>query len=52
MNGPLFGGLSAAVIGPLARDAGSNMVVAQTAWAVGSLALIENMLVDRRGRFE
>jgi hypothetical protein len=51
MKGSFFGRPGAAAIGPLAGDAGSNMA-AETAWAVGSFAVVVNKFVDRRGRFE
>jgi hypothetical protein len=51
MKSGLFGRMSAAKSWLLASDAGSIRAV-QTAWAVGSFAVIVNMFVDRRGRFE
>jgi hypothetical protein len=51
MNCGLFGRMGAAKSGLLASDAGPSVVV-QTAWAVGSFAVIGNMFVDRRSHFE
>jgi hypothetical protein len=51
MKGSFFGRPGATAIGPPASNAGSNMA-AETAWAVGSFAVVKNMVVDRGGRFE